>query len=214
MKNIRIEKIAEMVKEGMIVADIGTDHAYLPVLLMQQKKCKKVYACDVAKGPLEAANKTIEKANLSASITTILSNGFDTIPNDIEGAVIAGMGFMTATMILEKAQNRLDSLKQIIVEINRDTTDMRQWISQHQYTIDDEAYVNDRNHDYVIISFTTKKHELYTEEEILLGPILMQQKNESYISYCQKQLAKKQAIYQKNKDESLLREIEIYQKYL
>ena len=183
--NLRIEKIADMVKPGVIAADIGTDHAFLPILLMQQKKAEKVYACDVNEGPLKAAQRNIAKEGLSEGITTILSNGFEHVPADTECAVIAGMGFYTCRDILEQAGERINDLSQIIVEVNRNTPDMRRWISEHHYAIDDERLVYERGFDYIIISFTTAFHEPYSEQEILCGTELLK-KDPGYPEYCER----------------------------
>lgn len=219
MKNIRIERIADMVKEGMVVADIGTDHALLPILLVKNGKSKKVYACDIAEGPLSIAKENIQKYDMQDNIQTILSNGFEYVPMDTQVVVIAGMGYITASMILNQAIDRLPSFKQIITEINRNPEDMRQWISDHHYTIDDEAFVHERNHDYAIISFTTNYHESYTKEEIELGPILMHQKDEEYLSFCKTNYNKISTILEKSngkapQNEFLQQRVEIYRKYL
>ncbi len=216
MRNIRIEKIADMVKEGMVVAGIGTDHALLPILLVERGKCKKVYACDISQGPLSAAKENIAKYDMSDFIQPVLSNGFEHVPEDSEVAVIAGMGHITACMILDNAMNRLSSFKQIITEINRNPEEMRKWISQHGYTIEDESFVSDRNHDYVIISFTTKHHEPYTEEEIELGPILMNEEDSEFYQYCVRMYEKLSLIDQRSKGKSLdiKKRLSFYDKYL
>lgn len=219
MKNIRIERIADMVKEGMVVADIGTDHALLPILLVKNGKSNHVYACDVAEGPLSIAKENIQKYGMNNQIQTILSDGFECVPMDTQVVVIAGMGYLTASMILEQALERLPSFQQIITEINRNPEDMRKWISDHHYRIDDEAFVHERNHDYVIISFTTNYHESYSKEEIELGPILMKQKDDEYLSFCRTNYSKISTILEKSngkapQNELLQQRLEIYQKYL
>lgn len=216
MKNIRIEKIADMVKEGMIVADIGTDHALLPILLVERGKSKKVYACDISEGPLSAAKENIAKYGLLEFIQPVLSNGFEHVPIDCEVAVIAGMGHITATMILDNALDRLSNFKQIITEINRNPEEMRKWISNHEFKIEDESFVHDRNHDYVIISFSTNHHDSYTDDEIELGPILMTKKDSEYLKYCELMYDKLSLIQQKSngKSKELKNRVDIYKKYL
>ncbi len=186
----RLETIVSLVPNDSIVADIGTDHAQLPIMLVQQNICKKVYACDEKNGPLNIAKENIAKENLSDEIETILSDGFSHIPMDIDVAVIAGMGYYTAEMILENAMNRLDLLNRIIVQINLDSPYMRKWISDHHFTIHEEKYVNERNKDYEIISFSTKQGEALTDEEIYLGPKLMQEKTKEIENYYKKREAK------------------------
>lgn len=215
MKNIRIEKIADMVKKGMIVADIGTDHALLPILLVSENKTNKVYACDIAKGPLESAKTNIEKYGFTSNITTILSDGLDNVPSDTQVVVIAGMGYLTAKSILENAQDRLSSFAQIITEINRDPQLMREWISNHHYTILDESFVYEKGHGYSIISFNTNTHDAYTNEDIEIGPILKEKKDEEYISFLNEQYDKFTSIIEKGStSKEIHKRKEILEKYL
>ncbi len=194
MKNIRIETIADMVKESMVVADIGTDHAFLPVLLVKNHICKKCYACDIRKGPLESASANIQAAGLSDQIPVILSDGLEHVPSDVNAIVIAGMGFQTAVHILENDLKRLYQFKQIIVEVNRDTISMRKWINNHHFTIDDERYVREKNHDYICISFNPSYHKEYSEAEIVLGPVLLQKYDPEYMDYLKARKAKLEKI--------------------
>lgn len=194
MKNIRIETIADMVKKSMVVADIGTDHAFLPVLLVKNHICEKCYACDISKGPLKSASANIQAAGLSDQIPVILSDGLEHVPSDANAIVIAGMGFQTAVHILENDLNRLEQFQQIIVEVNRDTISMRRWINNHHYTIDDERYVRERNHDYICLSFTTRYHLEYTDAELVLGPVFMQEYDPDYIAYLKRRKAKLEEI--------------------
>ena len=200
----RLETIASMIPQDCILADIGTDHAQLPIMLVKNGICKKVYACDAKKGPLTIAKENITNENLSDEIETILSDGFSSIPMDINVAVIAGMGFYTAEMILENASKRLHLLDQILVQINLDSPLMRRWISNNHYKILDEKYISERDKDYEIISFTPKEYlDSLTEEEIYLGPILMQQKTEDILSYYKKKEEKLSKLLSlKKKDDS------------
>ena len=182
-ENLRLKKIAEMISKGMIVADIGTDHAFLPIMLVQNGISDRVYACDVAEGPLKGARENIAKSGLSDRISTILTDGLHNVPMDTDCVVIAGMGFVTARGILERDMDRLSKLERIIVEVNRDTVEMRRWISEHGFTITDEVYVRDRGHDYVTIGFTTAPHVSYNEKDIVLGPVLMKRKDPDYLNY-------------------------------
>ena len=215
----RLETILSFVEKGAIVADIGTDHAQLPILLVERNICNKVYACDEKKGPLSIAEENIKNKGLSDKIETILSDGFAHIPMDIDMAVIAGMGFYTAKMILENAQNRLHLLNKIIVQINVDSHLMRNWINENHYTILEEKYVNERNKDYEIISFTTQiEGKDLSEEEIYLGPKLMKEKSEEILAYYLKKEDKISSLLKlkKKQDEAykeLLRQYNILHEY-
>ena len=97
----RLNAVAELLVHGIdqleleqpVLADIGTDHAYLPVYLVQKKVVKKAYAADVRKGPLLHAKEHIEQYGLGEYIQTRLSDGGESfVPGESEVAVIAGMG--------------------------------------------------------------------------------------------------------------------------
>ena len=75
--NQRILEIAEMVDQGAVLADIGTDHGQLCIVLAEKHWIKRAYACDVAHGPLCAAQKNIQSAGVEDRVKTMLSNGFD-----------------------------------------------------------------------------------------------------------------------------------------
>jgi len=85
----RLSAIADLVREGADVCDIGTDHAYLPCFLARRGNCGKIYASDLNEGPLEFARATVLKQN--ADITLLQSNGFERVP-PCDDIIIAGMG--------------------------------------------------------------------------------------------------------------------------
>lgn len=182
-ENIRLTEIAKMVHKGMITADIGTDHAFLPIYLVQHNICNRVYACDIAEGPLKSARENVASVGMQDRIPLILSDGLKNVPEDVNCIVIAGMGFKTAEGILERDFHRLRDFDQIIVEVNRDTIDMRNWIKEKKFFIQDEVYVYDRGHDYVTIAFDTHKSSDYSYSDIILGPVLFLKKEQAYYDY-------------------------------
>ncbi|MBQ6221196.1 MAG: SAM-dependent methyltransferase [Solobacterium sp.] len=181
--NKRLKAIEQLVRKNRIPADIGTDHAYLPIQLVKSGKCTKVYACDIRSGPLSIAEENIRNSGYTGQIPVILSDGFEHVPMDIDCAVIAGMGVYTALGILEDARNRLSLLKEIIVQVNDDVPVLRQWISDHGYTILEEDIVTDKKHTYMIVVFSVDDHPGYSEEEILFGPVLLQKKDPVFLQY-------------------------------
>ncbi len=173
MLDKRLLSICEEIPSGSIVADIGTDHAYLPCELIRKNQAAKCYACDIAIGPLESAIETIKKAGFEQQITTILCPGLNDVPNDANVVVIAGMGYMSAKTILENDIHRLKQFDLIIIQVNREVEKIRKWIIEHQYKITFEKLVYNR-HYYVIIGFSPKLilDNNYNEFEILFGKFL------------------------------------------
>ena len=201
MLSVRLNAIAECVPEGKIVADIGTDHGYLPCALVERGVSPKAYACDIAKGPLEHARTAIVQAQLQDRIETILTPGLKDVPSDAQVIVIAGMGWQTARIILENDYERLERFDMIIVQVNREVASLREWIRDHGFMIHDEKIIEDR-HTYQIVCFSkTEQPVEYTEEQILFGPVLMKQRNEVFVRYYSRTLAKLEKIIAQVSDE-------------
>lgn len=170
MKNQRLQTIADCVISNSIVADIGTDHAYLPCELISEGKALKCYACDIAEGPLHCAQETIKNAGYQDKIETILCPGLKDVPFDANVAVIAGMGWMTAEKILEDDFDKLEQFDQILIQVNRDVALLRKWLMNHHFPIMIEKTVHEKMF-YEIIGFNPKKKEAYSlsKEQLLFG---------------------------------------------
>lgn len=112
--SLRLQTCLDALHPLQSIADIGTDHAYLPCAGLLRGQLKRAIAADVGVGPLEAAKATISKYNLDDLIEARLGSGLSVIkPGEVEGVVIAGMGGKLITSILEadiplaKSFNRL-----------------------------------------------------------------------------------------------------------
>lgn len=169
----RLQALLDLVPLDCVVADIGSDHAILPCALMQQKRCKHAYACDINEGPLQHAKETIAKYDLQQQVTPVLSDGLTNVPEDATVYVIAGMGFETIKMILEQNEDKIKKAKQMIVQCNRDVPALRKWISDHNCSILKETIVYE-GHYYEMIVFAYGNKQELSEEECLFGPTLRQ----------------------------------------
>lgn len=102
--NKRLLAAAELLGQTNSVADIGTDHAFLPIHLVKEGIAKKVIACDIAEGPLSVAKANITKYGLSDKIELRLTNGLlGLVPNEVDAITILGMGGETIADILTDA---------------------------------------------------------------------------------------------------------------
>ena len=151
--SIRLEAIAACVKPGLTIADIGTDHGYLPIELIRRGICSKALACDVRKGPLQRAEEHIMQAGLSQQIETLLSNGFEMVqPGQVDCCVIAGMGGMLVKDILEaescRNKNIIKEMKQLILQPQSDWEAVRRMVHKLSFRIADEVMLIDRDKHY------------------------------------------------------------------
>ena len=132
----RMLMAAKMVRKGNTVADIGTDHAYLPAYLILNGISPKALACDVRKGPLENARKTVDSYGIEDKITLRLSDGFDEIePFEAQDFIMCGMGGTLMEQLVSRAYWLKDSSKRIIVQPQSHAEDIRRFFVENGFEI-------------------------------------------------------------------------------
>lgn len=125
----RLKCVAGLVNKGARVADIGTDHAYLPIYLVQNEISNKVYACDVRKEPLRRAKLHIDEYGLSDKITTQLCDGLKGInKGDVDTVTICGMGGKLMKNILKAGIDKLGDNTQLVLSAQSELRDFRKYL--------------------------------------------------------------------------------------
>ena len=149
----RLSCVASMVRRGSRLADIGTDHAYLPVWLVEQGICPAAIASDIGRGPLDSARRTVEAAGLSRQIPCRLGNGLSTLrPDEVEDIAIAGMGGETIAAILEAAPWVKDERFWLILQPMTRAEDLRRWLLKNGFAIRRERLMRDKHHLYPVMA--------------------------------------------------------------
>ena len=169
-----------LIEKNKVVFDVGSDHALLPCFLVENGISEKVYAGDIAPGPLKQAQSNIEKHGLTDQVIPILSDGLAKAPDDVDVVVISGMGYHTIRHILESCD--VSRYQYFLLQSNTDTDLLRRYLSEKNYTIEDERVVFDGFY-YVIIRFSADMHEPYSEKEIKYGPVLLERMDEVFTAY-------------------------------
>lgn len=180
----RLKVVADFVPQNSRVADIGSDHAYLPVYLMKQKQIEFGIASEVAKGPLDNAIQEIKAEGLSDRIDTRLADGLLSVqPEDkIDCVTIAGMGGTLIKNILENGKSHLSGNELLILQPNVGEDRLRTWLMNNQYEISDETILREDGHTYeIIVSKKTDEPVKYTEQEIKFGPFLLKQHSDVFV---------------------------------
>lgn len=137
----RLSCIADFIPDGAVVADIGTDHAYLPIYLALHNRCPRIYACDVRDGPLQKARDYIAQYGVQDQIEVLKSDGFLNVPDDYSTAVIAGMGGVTIAEILSAANKRNGC--QFLLQPMSKPEILRKFLYENHFYIRDEKVVRD-----------------------------------------------------------------------
>ena len=182
----RLQAVYQMVDNNTRVADIGSDHAYLPVELIEQKVSSYAIAGEVAVGPMSRSKEDVDKFGLSDKIDVRLGDGLAVIKasDKIDTVTIAGMGGILIQNILTHATaEQLQNVSTLVLQPNIGEPLVRHWLADNDFEIVDEDIVEEDHHVYEIIKakkVTTKV--TLTEPEFLMGPVLMQKKTPTFVS--------------------------------
>ena len=148
----RLTTIAGLVRPGSRVADIGTDHAYLPVALVGSGVCPSALACDVREGPLQNAKKAVEAAGLSDRIECRLGDGLSVVGADeADEIIIAGMGGETVAAILAACPWSREPGRRYLLQPMTHAEDLRRHLLENGFVIGRELTVAVGRHVYLII---------------------------------------------------------------
>lgn len=148
----RLSACAEFVRRGSVAADIGTDHAKLPIWLVTNGIIEKAVASDINEGPIERAKANIEHYGLSDKIDTFIGDGLARLTPDMaQDIIIAGMGGELIAAILERAQWLKSGTYRLILQPMTHPEKLRAWLFDNGFDIIDEKAVLDTNKLYTII---------------------------------------------------------------
>lgn len=151
----RLRAIAELVPESCrCLADIGTDHGYLPAALLLEGRIGRAVAADIGQPPLEHARRTAGRLGLEDGIDFRLGDGMAVLtPGEADVAVIAGMGGDTITSILDAAPWSREGTLLLLQPMSKAEV-LRRWLPEHGYAVRAERLVQDKGVLYPILSVT------------------------------------------------------------
>ena len=169
----RLRSVAEKVEPYQKVADIGSDHAYLPVWLLRNEKIAFAVAVENQPGPLEAARKTIREETVGDRIVARLGNGLQVIePGEVDVVVMAGMGGTTIRGILERSPAVVACLRRIVCQPMNGAAGLRRWLEESEWHIVSEDLVLEDAHLYEVLSAEPGKSDPTDELLLEIGPLL------------------------------------------
>ncbi len=148
----RLALCAGFVREGVRLADVGADHAYLPVWLACSGKIRSAVACDVRVGPLENAKANIQKYHVGNIVSTVLSDGLDSISPDLaDDIVLAGMGGELITKIIMRTQWLYNGDKRLILQPMSRSESLRLFLCENGFHIQQEKACISANKSYSVM---------------------------------------------------------------
>ena len=148
----RLQAVADLVTEGASVADIGTDHGYIPIYLIEHHIAEKVIALDINRGPLERARMHIVGHGLKEKIETRLSDGLEKVlPGEVDTMIAAGMGGGLVIKILMEGRTIADALDTMILQPQSEIPHFRTFLMDEGYLLLDENIIYEEGKYYFMM---------------------------------------------------------------
>lgn len=199
----RLYTIAQQVPKGAVVADIGTDHGYIPIYLYKENIIKKAIAIDINKGPLQRAEQNIKAHHAEKAIETRLGNGLEPIqPNETDTLILAGMGGMLIIDILNNCPDLVKGVNRIILQPQLDQKEIRQYLHKIHFKIINEEIIYEDNKYYWIITAEPGNEEYNDIKYYLFGKKLLEERNPILMKYIEEKLIQLRNILEKLKETS------------
>ncbi len=187
----RLLECAGFVSPGDRVADIGCDHGYLSIYLLQKGIASSVIASDINKGPLESARRNARKYGVVENISFYLSAGVEKLPRDFDTLVCAGMGADTMISILDAAPWLKSKQYRLILQCQSKTPMLRQYLSANGWRITEESVLRDGRFLYTVMEVRWEPgYPKLTPAEWYFPPAMLENPGEETAEYYHRVLKK------------------------
>lgn len=191
----RLTTAAALVTQGYTLADVGTDHGYIPIYLLQQEKIPSAIAMDINEGPLKRAKEHIALYGLQAYIQTRLSDGVAALkPGEVEAVLIAGMGGGLVMHILQDGEQVCRTAKELILQPQSEIERVREFLREEGYTIlaEDMVYEDGKFYPMMKVQYQGENENAQKASEVLklsdlYGGLLLQNRHPVLKTFLEKE---------------------------
>ena len=187
----RLELVASFVPQGAILLDVGSDHAYLPIELIERGQIESAIAGEVVEGPYQSAVKNVEAHGLKEKIQVRLANGLAAFEeaDQVSVITIAGMGGRLITRILEEGLDKLANVERLILQPNNREDDLRIWLQDNGFQIVAESILEEAGKFYEILVVEAGQMKL-SASDVRFGPFLSKEVSPVFVQKWQKEAEK------------------------
>lgn len=198
--SLRLSRAASYVEAGDRLADIGSDHAYLPCAIASKDPTVFAIAGEVVEGPFQAAKKQVQRLGLTDQISVRLGDGLEVISSEDEvtAITICGMGGSLIASILENGykKGQLSGKERLILQPNVGERTLREWLVNHQYSVISEEIIeeNDKIYELMVAKKSQAKQLMITDADLMFGFYLKEENSAIFKKKWQRELEKNQQI--------------------
>ena len=187
----RLELLASFVPQGAILLDVGSDHAYLPIDLVERGQIAAAIAGEVVEGPYQSAVRNVEAHGLKEKIQVRLANGLAACEESDQVSVItiAGMGGRLIARILEEGLDKLANVECLILQPNNREDDLRIWLQDNGFQIVAESILEEAGKFYEILVVEAGQMKL-SASDVRFGPFLSKEVSPVFVQKWQKEAVK------------------------
>ncbi|WP_456278257.1 tRNA (adenine(22)-N(1))-methyltransferase [Bacillus sp. AK128] len=183
----RLETVASVILEGSTLADIGSDHAYLPIYCYLKGIVPFAIAGEVVEGPFQTAKNQVNRLDLHKWIDVRKGDGLAVISKgEVNVITICGMGGALIASILEAGKEKLAGVNRLILQPNISAISVRKWLLQNGWKLVDEKILEEDDKIYEVLvaepgepTFSYTTNDL--TKQLLLGPFLLKEHNQVFI---------------------------------
>ena len=187
----RLELVASFVPQGAVLLDVGSDHAYLPIELVERGQIKSAIAGEVVEGPYKSAVKNVESHNLKERIQVRLADGLAAFEeaDQVSVITIAGMGGRLIATILKEGLEKLANVERLILQPNNREDDLRIWLQANGFQIVAESILEEEGKFYEILVVESGQMKL-SASDVRFGPFLSKEVSPVFVQKWQKEAVK------------------------
>jgi tRNA (adenine22-N1)-methyltransferase len=181
----RLQAVADFIPKEYILADIGSDHAYLPCFVVKKGIVPFAIAGEVVEGPYQSALRQVREENLTDKISVRKGNGLEVIvQGEVDCITIAGMGGALISTILEDGKEKLASVKRLVLQPNISAISIRQWLISNEWELIEENILEEDGKIYEVLvaerGVSNRPYQNDSDKGLLMGPFLMSRKDDVF----------------------------------